>query len=243
MSVIDTTFSDLGEAIYAGDRADVAVTNCTFAGNTGASTIFCRLSTLLTVANSIFKPSSGLDFIMQNGATVTSRGGNLASDAAGGDGTTGPGGFLNGAGDIRNTDPKLLALADNGGATRTRALSTAAGNLSPAINAGNDGYAPHRDQRGFFRNGRSDIGAYESAAGSIGACSITRSGTNMVVGAEVVQGAKYRLQRATSLTPTPINWQAIAGVPDLIATGDDVETIMDPNAVSLGAAFYRIIVP
>src|SRR5207247_6061857 len=78
--------------------------------------------------------------------TVTSLGYNLSSDAAGGDGTTGPGGLLNATGDIRNTDPMLGPLQDNGGPTSTHALMAG----SPAINAGDPNFTPPPsfDQRG-----------------------------------------------------------------------------------------------
>jgi hypothetical protein len=63
---------------------------------------------------------------------VMSLGYNLSSDAAGGDGTTGPGGFLNATGDLRNTNPNLGPLQDNGGPTFTHALLPG----SPAIDTG-----------------------------------------------------------------------------------------------------------
>lgn len=81
----------------------------------------------------------------------------MSDDAAGGDAGTGPGGLLNAAGDVRNTDPRIAALAYNGGPTQTHALLPD----SPAINAGNDSFAPLLDQRGFGRSGVSDIGAFE----------------------------------------------------------------------------------
>jgi CSLREA domain-containing protein len=62
------------------------------------------------------------------------------------------------------TDPLLLPLADNGGPTPTHALHLG----SPAISAGNPNFAPPPsfDQRGAgfprVRNGRLDVGAYES---------------------------------------------------------------------------------
>ncbi|WP_181918247.1 MULTISPECIES: choice-of-anchor D domain-containing protein [unclassified Wenzhouxiangella] len=62
-----------------------------------------------------------------------------------------------------NTDPQLLALADNGGLSRTRAFTTD----SPAYDAGNPGAAnlPAFDQRGdgFPRNAGNapDMGAFE----------------------------------------------------------------------------------
>jgi predicted outer membrane repeat protein len=63
-----------------------------------------------------------------------------------------------GSNDIFNQDPLLKPLANNGGPTKTLALSK----HSPAINAGDDSLAPATDQRGVKRHGQSDIGAYES---------------------------------------------------------------------------------
>jgi hypothetical protein len=66
--------------------------------------------------------------------------------------------------DILNANPNLGPLQDNGGPTFTNALNPG----SQAMNAGNpDGCAGSAgllttDQRGFPRNGRCDIGAYEA---------------------------------------------------------------------------------
>ena len=54
-------------------------------------------------------------------------------------------------------NPKLLALAGNGGPTETMALQTG----SPAINAAVEARCPARDQRGYVRQGACDIGAFE----------------------------------------------------------------------------------
>jgi hypothetical protein len=65
--------------------------------------------------------------------------------------------------DLRNTDPRLGALADNGGPTDTLALLPG----SPAINAGGSIGCPATDQRGVPRPaGQCDIGAFELAATS-----------------------------------------------------------------------------
>lgn len=63
-------------------------------------------------------------------------------------------------GNIVGTDPRLAALANNGGFTRTMALQ----NGSPAIDSGNDADCPAGDQRGQARPQREhcDIGAYEA---------------------------------------------------------------------------------
>ncbi len=58
---------------------------------------------------------------------------------------------------IKIANPKLGPLKNNGGPTATMALL----NGSPAINAGNGGYAYSTDQRGSQRVGTPDIGAYE----------------------------------------------------------------------------------
>jgi hypothetical protein len=63
-------------------------------------------------------------------------------------------------GDRVNTDPKLLQLEDNGGPTQTIALRRA----SPAIDNAARTSSPKRDQRGFKRDDKPDIGAYEFGA-------------------------------------------------------------------------------
>jgi hypothetical protein len=111
--------------------------------------------------------------ISSSSGTVKSDGYNLSSDAAGGDGTTGPGGLLNGTNDIRNTNPLLGPLQDNGGPTWTHALLP----NSPAIDKGKANAITNlvltADQRGQPRSVNlpsypsvpggdgSDIGAYE----------------------------------------------------------------------------------
>ena len=110
-------------------------------------------------------------------ATITSLGYNLSSDSAvireyadpgptptpapTPDTGTGPGGILNALGDVRNTNPLLGTLQNNGGPTFTHALQPG----SPAINAGGSSIVSGFDQRGagFARvsGGRIDIGAFE----------------------------------------------------------------------------------
>jgi hypothetical protein len=86
-------------------------------------------------------------------------GSNLSSDGTGG-----------GANSFLNVDPKLVALADNGGPVRTMALSAG----SPAIDKTTSGCLP-ADARGVLRgqpSGKSDLGAFEQpplqAFGSLG---------------------------------------------------------------------------
>ena len=128
------------------------------------------------IANTIFNANQGgsigngdVEGTIGSRATVTSLGYNITDDAAYGDGLTGPGGLLNGPGDIRNTNAMLGPLQNNGGRTETHALLL----NSPAIDAGDPGFYPYafsppllfdqRNSRRFRRivNGRIDIGAFE----------------------------------------------------------------------------------
>ncbi|HEX8280020.1 MAG TPA: choice-of-anchor Q domain-containing protein, partial [Chthoniobacterales bacterium] len=120
--------------------------------------LFSGFGSVVKFANNVFATNTG-GSIQRFGDNPVSQGHNLSIDAAGGDGSTGPGGFLNGPGDIRNTNPMLDALGNFGGRTPTCALLPG----SPAINMGDDALAPTRDQRGYGRAGTSDIGAFEFA--------------------------------------------------------------------------------
>jgi len=167
-----------GGAIYndgtSNGDASLTITNCTFDQNEadfGASGIYNDAKNPSTTGtasvilrNTLFlQGAAGANLVNDTapggGGTITSQGSNLSSDDAGaGNSATGPGGFLNNPGDIRNTDPKLdNVLKDNGGKTDTVALLAG----SPAINAGKDALAPPTDQRGYLRIGVSDIGAFE----------------------------------------------------------------------------------
>ena len=158
----------------SGTSATLTVANSTISGNSASlgGGIYNLgepsegASPRLTISDTILKAGGSGANIANDSGTVISLGYNLSSDAAGGDGTTGPSGFLNATGDIRNTDPLLDVLADNGGPTFTHALMTS----SPAIDAGDPNFTPppNYDQRGpgypRVGNGRIDIGAFEVQA-------------------------------------------------------------------------------
>ncbi len=76
---------------------------------------------ILEIGDTVLESATGQN-ISSGAGVVISRGYNLSSDSVSGDSTTGPGGYLNGTGDIRNTDPGLGPLQDNGGPTFTHAL-------------------------------------------------------------------------------------------------------------------------
>lgn len=162
-----TLFHNTAKASGGGcqNGGSAGLRNCTFAQNAANQGSSLYNSSTIYVANSIFNSASG-DNLANNKGDISSHGYNLSSDAAGGDAGTGPGGLLNGLGDIRNTDPQLdpQGARNNGGPTPTIALQSG----SPAINAGNPQFkattTPY-DQRGpgFARvaGGRLDIGAFE----------------------------------------------------------------------------------
>ena len=185
-----------GGGIYSQERVTVAVTNSTLSGNSANSGggIYNDgssggMATVAIVGNTILKRSASGENIYNSGRLV-SHGHNLSNDAAGGDNGVGPGGLLNQPGDIRNTNPQIGPLADNGGPTKTMALLP----NSPAIDAGNDANAPPRDQRGYLRNGTSDIGAFEfggiipAQLGNISTRAFVQTGDNVMIGGFIVQG-------------------------------------------------------
>ena len=110
----------------------------------GSSTFVLR-NTILAAA------TAGANAYDTSSGRITDGGYNISSD-----------GSLNLTGtSLKNTDPKLGPLADNGGPTLTMALQAG----SPAINKIPKASSPATDQRGIPRpqpqGGLSDIGAYE----------------------------------------------------------------------------------
>lgn len=165
----------------AGDT--LSLTNSTLTGNhangkgfggaidlEGASSTATLLSDTIA-ANTIGSGTSGGG--LENNAKTTARNTIISGNTAGAVANNcGNAPIAAGAHDIElgttcgfdmNADPKLAALAENGGPTETMALLAG----SPAIDAGDSAFCPATDQRGFPRPqppaGTCDIGAYESA--------------------------------------------------------------------------------
>jgi predicted outer membrane repeat protein len=231
--------SQYGGAIYtdgtSAGNAALTLTNCTFNQNTAnlvAGGIYNDAinqgspqgAATLTLRNTIFRAgANGANLVNETG-TITSQGSNLSSDAAGGDTATGPGGFLNQAGDIRNTDPKLDTLKSNGGPTDTVALLA----NSPAINAGNDSLAPPKDQRGKSRIGVSDIGAFEftppsGVLGNVSTRLQVGTGNNVLFAGFIIQGNASKTLLIRSAGPSLTQF----GVPG--ALGDPQLELHDAN--------------
>jgi hypothetical protein len=148
LTITNSTFvgnsAVVGGAIYNLNIATVQVTNSTFSGNSASSqgnALDSTGGTSIAVQNSIFA-GNGCTGAIQDG------GGNLDWPAS-----SCPG--LNG-------DPRLGALADNGGPTDTMALGPGSAAIDAATSAG----CPATDQRGVPRpfGAGCDIGAYEAAA-------------------------------------------------------------------------------
>jgi hypothetical protein len=114
----------------------------------------------LEIGTTILKRGFSGSNIFNSGGLITSHGYNLSDDDGGG--------YLNGPGDLINTDPLLGPLQNNGGSTLTHALLLG----SPAIDSGDPSFTPPPiyDQRGpdFWRvrNNRIDIGSFEVQAGT-----------------------------------------------------------------------------
>jgi uncharacterized delta-60 repeat protein len=67
---------------------------------------------------------------------------------------------------------------------------------------------------------------------------VKRSGNDIVIGFDASAGNTYRLERKLVLIDA--TWQSIPGVPDFTPTSGGPAQIIDPGAISLGKAFYRV---
>ena len=106
---------------------------------------------------------------------------------------------LDQAGDLPNTDPLIVALADNGGLTETHYIPhvfVGDSESSPAVDAGDDSNCPNNDQRGSIRpadgdgsaTAECDIGAFELAI-----LTTDLQISNMVAPDEVFNGDEFNV--------------------------------------------------
>ncbi len=89
----------------------------------------------------------------------------------------------------------------------------------------------------FSYDGTGNIDLNITAVPSVPA-EISRSGNDIVITFQVMQGRTYHLERKTALTD--LSWQSISGVTDLTASSDGLAQITDSNAIALGKAFYQV---
>ena len=143
---------DGGGGIYTVNGAPT-LTNCTITDNqSDGSGGGVYVDGALTVSNTIIagnRDNNGYPDCYRTGTNITSNGYNLVGSKSNC--------YCNQGTDIETADPKLDALADNGGSTKTHALQSG----SPALDAGSTGLTT--DQRGISRPQYcgDDIGAYE----------------------------------------------------------------------------------
>jgi hypothetical protein len=167
LTLVNSTLSGNGGdgfAVVQAAGANSTILHSTIVGNDGGLAVFSGVS---TIGNSIIAGNVAGPFVgdCSVGATITSLGGNLSSDATCV--------FTDGT-DLESTDPLLLALADNGGPTQTHALQVS----SPALDSAVLAECEATDQRGVPRpTGLGcDRGAYEDGAG--GTTTTTLTGTS-----------------------------------------------------------------
>ena len=185
-SLFDSNGGSAGGAVWFEDGVVATLINCTFLANTntGVATnngsnvtlindtivdntcstrcysgagISQNSGGMLTLRNTIVANNIDLEYNaranFRAAGTMMSLGYNLTDSPA----AEMP--FVPATGDLVALDPQLGPLADNGGATRTLAITAS----SPAYNAGTLTQCPAIDQRGFPRpaQGACDIGAFE----------------------------------------------------------------------------------
>jgi len=161
-TVTNTTISGNNGGAAAGgilnQAGNLDIVNATVTGNTAVAAAGIGVGAgTVTFKNTIISANTGGNCV----GPITSNGFNIEdTDTCG----------LTATGDQKNTDPKLRALADNGGLTQTHNLQPD----SPAIDTGTDTGAPTTDQRGITRP--LDGNADGTAAFDIGAVEFDRCG-------------------------------------------------------------------
>ena len=205
----DTIFGNSaldGGGIYF-SRGTLSITDSTIAGNTASSLpgggVSASPTSGITIQNSLLADNTAGNC----SGMITDSGHNLDT------GTT----CAFGATSLKNTDPLLGALADNGGKTKTMALPAG----SPAIDAGGDTCSA-TDQRGVSRpqGAHCDIGAYEKDALGVKTFTATSPSLSLdiVITAftanDSIPAAKFYLITGTSTQPLSTNagWSASAPI-------------------------------
>ena len=226
--------------------ASAALQSCTVSGNTGTQpgTAVDGATSEIVVLDSIFNAASdGASFSIINGGKITSHGGNISSDAAGGSTTSNaPGGVLSHQTDNRNTDLKLdpAGLRYDGGPTETIALQSD----SPAINHAINKTSPV-DQRGMFRGDQPDAGAFELggtlpvALANIATRLRVGTGNDALIGGFIVTGTQPKRLIIRAIGPSSFlpgalqdpQLEVYNSAGDLIAANDNWQDSPDRQAI------------
>jgi hypothetical protein len=234
-----------GGGIY--NSGSLTVVNCTLSGNSAVAGAPGRAPygdgyPGIGQGGGVFQETTGSnnvenDLIANNAATTSgpdvfgafnSHGHNLVANADGGTGF--------GGNDLVGADPKLGPLQNNGGATDTQALLSD----SPAINAANPDAAPPTDQRGFYRAGAPDIGAFEVKATyyaanlqNISTRGFVGTGNSVLIGGMIIHGTgpKKVLVRAIGPTLGQFGLSSVLQNPtlDLYHTVNNTQVVVTSN--------------
>lgn len=144
--------NQFGGALFISGK--IVISSCTIANNHAGGWgggIFAGTPGKITLRNSLLMNNTGVNGTNGWNVNATLGSGSNNLQWPGGGGPTNLPALPN----IAFADAGLSALADNGGPTRTRAITG-----GPAVNAGSNA-APDTDQRGLNRVGAPDIGAFE----------------------------------------------------------------------------------
>src|SRR6266487_292217 len=205
---------------------NIAVTNCTFYANggNGAAAFGSTISSPVTFVNCTFATNNfGGIQVFSGGSISPARvrvlncvlaytvggdnvqgiedwGYNLSSDNSA---------SLTNATSIKNTDPLLGPLTDNGGPTRSMGLLY----NSPAIDAAYDAAGPGTDQRGVARptQAHSDIGAFEGSISPSQGSTVHFVSTNFTAGESQNTGLVQVERTGSSAGTAGITVSATAG--------------------------------
>lgn len=164
--------SGLGGAVFV-HQGTATLVNNTIAFNENGSVnggAFYAYQGTANLTNNIVASNTNGDVYKNSGATVSGSHNVIPVS------TGVPGGVI-----VSTVDPQLGTLAANNGLGYTHALPAG----SPAIDAGKTTGVPNVDQRGFSRDAKPDIGAYESPD-SVAAVSISKNAGSSVTGENVV---------------------------------------------------------
>jgi hypothetical protein len=224
----------------------ISVLNSTLSGNTaddGGTALYTLGDGVLSQAtaavnNTIMGQADNEipDLVSQTnngGVSTTSGVGNLIRSSVGFGGTI-----------VSQADPMLGALADNGGPTDTMLP----GELSPALDAGDDGAAADltTDQRGDnrFFNGTVDIGSVEVGPASVSPSITSAESTTFVVGSEgtftvTATGTPVAALSETGDLPAGVTFvdngdgtATLSGTPEAGTAGTYTLTITASNGIS-----------
>ena len=245
-TLVNCTIAGNSAVAYGGAISNVgtlSLSSCTLSGNSSPNggTIYSaeasnsKAPPRVTLSNTILNAGAQGANLVNKGSTITSKGYNLSSDNGGG--------FLTATGDKINTDPKLGALANNGGPTQTLALLAG----SPALDMGNPNTTglPANDQRGagFPRvlNGRVDIGAVEGGVNAPSKINTTTTVTSSLNPSQFGQSVTFTATVApASGTTKPTGTVTFKDGATTLGTGTLANGVATFATAALSAATHQI---